>query len=58
MIDSSPSDRDIAKQVMLTYISALGPGASHLFRKDRNSPSQQNFEDVWETILKTVSDHS
>ena len=43
---------------MTAYISALGPNAEHLFRKDTlPAPNNKNFTEAWETILKTVSDH-
>jgi hypothetical protein len=59
MIDSSPTDRQTAKEIMIAYITALGVSAEYLFRKkDHPSVSNKSFEDAWETILKTISDHS
>lgn len=59
MIDASPTDRVNAKEIMIAYISALGGGAEHLFRKESHQlPIHKSFAEAWETILKTVSDHS
>jgi hypothetical protein len=57
MIQSSAVDRSHAKEIMIAYISALGPGAEHLFRKENNSaPMNKNFTETWGTILKMLSD--
>jgi len=57
MIQSTPTDRIHAKEIMIAYISALGSHAEHLFRKEANpAPINKNFAETWETILKTLSD--
>ncbi len=59
MIDASPTERLFAKEILLAYIAALGSSAEHLFRKESHQAGMnKGFEDVWETILKTVSDRS
>jgi hypothetical protein len=59
MIDSSPADRQNAKEIMIAYITALGISAELLFRKkDHPAVANKGFEDAWETILKTISDHN
>lgn len=56
MIDASPTDRLHAKEIMIAYISALGSGSEHLFRREANAaPMNKNFAETWETILKTLS---
>jgi hypothetical protein len=58
MVDANPTDRSHAKEIMIAYISALGPAATLLFRKaGREAAIEQNFTETWETILKTVADH-
>jgi hypothetical protein len=57
MIQSTAVDRVHAKEIMIAYITALGHGAEHLFRKENApSPNNKNFSEAWETILKTLSD--
>jgi hypothetical protein len=59
MIDANSSDRSVAKEIMLAYVSALGTTAPRLFRKKgHETPNEQDFTETWETILKTVSDHN
>jgi hypothetical protein len=59
MVDSNVTDRQVAKEIMTAYISALGANATRLFRKEgHETPVEQGFAETWETILKTVSDHN
>jgi hypothetical protein len=57
MVQGTPTDRSYAKEIMIAYISALGPASEHLFRKeDSRAPINKSFAEAWETILKTLSD--
>lgn len=59
MIDASPADRQVAKEIMIAYIAAMGNTANVMFRKDATyANSHKNFSETWESILKTVSDRN
>jgi hypothetical protein len=50
------ADENAAKEIMIAYISAMGSSAEVLFRKkDKETPHNQDFPEVWRTILKTLS---
>ena len=56
MLRPMPAIEGMAKDMMITYIQALGSNASVLFRKPGNEPTdQQGFQQTWETIVKTLS---
>ena len=51
------ADKEAAIQIMTTYVQSLGMNSSSLFRRPGKEPvNEQSFQEVWQTILKTVTD--